>query len=348
MSNLELVCAGFSATLGIKVVPVKDGGGFSIDDLFSQTYVMKPSMLSDGKGSFCPTCGMKYSVPFPSTASPHLSLFEEEFDVFVSDGSSVFSFRVKRKHSIHNLKTQIAGKYGITVDSVKLLHKGKELQDSQTIIHYEIEPDDKIHLLKRNSTDDSFSYGFNINDLDPKFDFDLTNSTDDGERYKRGGFQYDRPYGWKRIAIKVRGKYSDDVWLGRDGIRKEQSPGEWPVSFHGTEWEHAKKIVKEGYKVGPRERFGRGIYSSPSIKMVEKMYAKEFTHNGEKYKIALQNRVNPDRSNGHLKIIPASATGAGADYWLSPNHSDVRPYGILIRHLKADGGEPFQGSCRLM
>ena len=72
------------------------------------------------------------------------------------------------------------------------------------------------------------------------------------------------------------------------------------------------------------------------------MYAQEFTHKGEKYKIPLQNRVNPDQSNGHLKIIPASETGVGADYWLSPNHSDVHPYGILIRHLKADSEEPVE------
>lgn len=231
MSNLELVCAGFSALLGgIKVVSVKDGGGFSIDDLFSHTYVMKPSMLSDGERfSVCQICRMKncqYSVSSPLPASPHLSPLEEEFDVFVSDGSSVFSFRVKRNHSIHNLKTQIGGKYRITVDSIKVLYRGKELQDSQTIIHYEIQPADTIHLLKRNSADNSFSYGFNMNDLDPRFDYDFTEIADDGKRYKRGGFQYKRPYGWNRIAIKVLGKYSDDVWLGRDGIRKEQSPGE--------------------------------------------------------------------------------------------------------------------------
>ena len=132
-------------------------------------------------------------MPLPLTASPHLSSLEEEFDVLVSDGSSVFSFRVKRKHSINNLKTQIGGKYGITVGSIKLLYGGKELQLFQTIIHYEIQPYDKIHLLKRNSADKSFSYGFNINDLDPSFDNDLTEITDDGERYERGGFPYERP-----------------------------------------------------------------------------------------------------------------------------------------------------------
>ena len=157
----------------------------------------------------------------------------------------------------------------------------------------------------------------------------------------RGGFEYKRPYGWNRIAIKVLGKYSDDVWLGSDGIRTNQSPGEWPVSYHGTNMTNAKVIVNEGYKAGPRDKFGKGIYSSPSLEMVDMMYAQEFTHEGEKYKIALQNRVNPDQSNGHLKIIPASQTGVGADYWLSPERCDVRPYGILIRHVK----EPSEDGC---
>ena len=316
MSNLEyleILSAGFSTFLGTNVVPVKDGGGFSIDDLFGQTYVTESSL------------------PL------------EEFDVFVSDGSTVFSFRVKGAHSIRYLKPKIAGKYGTTANSIKLFCRGQELQGSQTVEHYGIQPYDTIHLLKLTRAGESFSYGFNINDLDPPYDYDFTEVTDDGKRYERGGFEYKRPYGWKRIAIKVRGKYSDDVWLGRDGIRQKQSRGEWPVSYHGTNWGSANKIVKTGYKAGPRDKFGKGIYSSPSLEMVEKKYAKEFLYKGEKYKIVLQNRVNPDQSNGRLKIIPASETGVGADYWLSAEHSDVRPYGILILHLKTE--EPSQGYC---
>ena len=74
--------------------------------------------------------------------------------------------------------------------------------------------------------------------------------------------------------------------------------------------------------------YGSGVYTSPSLEMVEKRYAKEFVHDGKSYKIAFQNRVNPDS----LKVIPASENGVGADYWLSPS-DDVRPYGILIRKV---------------
>ena len=41
-----------------------------------------------------------------------------------------------------------------------------------------------------------------------------------GENYERGGKPYFRPYGWKRYAIKVKGKYEDDAWLGT--VRSDQ------------------------------------------------------------------------------------------------------------------------------
>lgn len=74
----------------------------------------------------------------------------------------------------------------------------------------------------------------------------------------------------------------------------------------------------------------KGIYTSPSLEMVEKFYAQEFTHEGKSYKIVLQNRVNP---NG-LQVIPASQTGVGGDFWLSQRGDDVRAYGVLIREVK--------------
>jgi len=66
--------------------------------------------------------------------------------------------------------------------------------------------------------------------------------------------------------------------------------------------------------------------------MVERLYAQEFSYDGKRYKIAFQSRVNPDQ-NGHFKIISASETGVGADYWLSQDKDDVRVYGILIREV---------------
>ena len=43
--------------------------------------------------------------------------------------------------------------------------------------------------------------------LKPAYDYDFTNMKDDGSVYKRGGMEYIRPYGWKRIAMNVKDKY---------------------------------------------------------------------------------------------------------------------------------------------
>lgn len=182
----------------------------------------------------------------------------------------------------------------------------------------------------------SLTYVFNTSDLDPTFHYDFRKVKNDGKKYMRGGFEYKRQYGWNRLAVKVLGKYENDAWLGPDGIRTRADPAEWPVSYHGTNSKNAKLILKQGYKPGPRMKFGKGIYTSPSLEMVERLYAQEFTHDGKTYKIALQNRVNPDQKNGRLEIVPASKTRQGADYWLSPcsHENDVRPYGILIREVQ--------------
>ena len=97
------------------------------------------------------------------------------------------------------------------------------------------------------------------------------------------------------------------------------------MSYHGTDILRASQTVLVGFEPGSIARYGKGIYTSPSLEMVEKFYAQEFTHEGKSYKIAFQNRVNPDR----LKVIPARETGAGADYWLSRT-GDALPYGVLI------------------
>ena len=49
------------------------------------------------------------------------------------------------------------------------------------------------------------------------------------KRFTRGGVEYHRPCGWMRYAIKVLGKYEDDIWLGSNN-----NPNEWPVSYHGN------------------------------------------------------------------------------------------------------------------
>ena len=170
-----------------------------------------------------------------------------------------------------------------------------------------------------------------INDslLDPPFDYDFTKTTDDGTEFYRGGHRYYRPYGWERYAIKVldRPEYRDNKWLGKPGYRVESSEGEWPVCYHGTGVNVSGNIAQEGYllSMGKRFKFGRGIYSSPSIEVAAK-YANVFNHEGKKYQLVFQNRVSPDG----LVVIDGSDTGVG-EYWVQSNEKLMRPYGICMR-----------------
>ena len=310
MSNLELVSAGFSAILGTEIVPQKSAGRFSIHDLFHQTYVMRPQLA--------------------------LPAADETFGVNVAGlTGNMTRILVTREHTIEEVKAEIERKADIPMDNMRLIYGGKQLEDKKTVSDYGIQPHATIFLVIRLVGGDTSAYGFDTGDLHPQYDYDFSNKKDDGKTYMRGGFEYKRPYGWKRIAIKVLGRYEDDNWLGPNGIRTEQARGEWPVSYHGTNMSSAQMILKTGIKPGPRALHGKGIYTSPSLEMVDRLYAQEFTYKGKTYKIVLQNRVNPDQRNGHLEIIPASKTGVGADYWLSPadDAMHVRPYGILIREV---------------
>ncbi|KAK5855332.1 hypothetical protein PBY51_005439 [Eleginops maclovinus] len=69
--------------------------------------------------------------------------------------------------------------------------------------------------------------------FDPQYDCDFTHLSDSAE-CMRGDEPYERPKGWYRMALKVKGKYPDgDAWLGTDGWRSHSVDEEWPVSYHG-------------------------------------------------------------------------------------------------------------------
>lgn len=312
MSKLGLLSAGFSAILDREVVLQEGGATFSIHDVFKQTYVMKPP---------------GYRPPSPTPVHNKFPIFVRGLFGF----DATLTLQVTEEHSVLQMKLQIQEKVEIALTQFDLIFGNKRLDDDRTVRDYGLQPRSTIYLALRLKGGGG-PLTVSTDELAPQFDYDLTNAKDDGEQYMRGGFEYKRPYGWKRYAVRVLKRYENNDWLGPDGIRTSQANGEWPVSYHGTNRNSAEKIAEEGYKVGPRAMYGEGIYTSPSLEMVERLYAKEFSYAGKTYKIALQNRVNPDR-NGHLKIVSASQTGVGADYWVSPNEDDVRPYGILVREF---------------
>ena len=262
---------------------------------------------------------------------------EDLFDVHVKTiTGSTTTIQVTGDHSIAEVKAAVEIKANIPARDQQLMFNKRRLQDHDTISELGVPPSGTIFLLIR-TRGGGPDMQLDPNDLDPSYNYDFTNVSDDGKTYIRGGKVYNRPYGWKRFAIKVLGIYGSDTWLGPNGMRTEQAQGEWPVSYHGTKLESAKAIMNTGYKAGPRQLFGKAVYSSPDLNMVFARYAQTFSHKGNQWEIVLQNRVNP--APDHLIIIPASNTGVGADYWLSPKQDkdnsvyDIRPYGLLFKKI---------------
>lgn len=161
---------------------------------------------------------------------------------------------------------------------------------------------------------------------DPNYDCDFTNYKGDDTRCVRGNYPYTRPAGWNRKAISVIKKYEDDVWLGEKGWRDESSPGEWPVSYHGTKINNVPSIVEGGYDTSKcvRQAYGPGIYSTPDIKVAER-YATKFTYNGETLQCILQNRVNLKETKVHKTLC--------GTYFVTPDANYIRPYGVCLKKI---------------
>ena len=224
-----------------------------------------------------------------------------------------------KRNSIHQLKEQIQEKLGIKVDDQCLYFQGIILEDMETIENSKITDNATVTLFHRlrGGSKPIPLYSLDSKYLDPTWDYDFTNLTDGNNKFKRGGYPYYRPCGWKRIAIKVLGKYENDIWLGHTG---DSSKGEWAVTYHGTKFNVFNNIADEGYKIGNGEAYGRGVYSSPYFNEAAK-YASSFNYEGINYIAVFQNRVNPNGVN--IK--------KDGKYWVCPDKDDIRPYGLCVK-----------------
>jgi hypothetical protein len=122
---------------------------------------------------------------------------------------------------ICHIKDKIQELEKIPKENQILLLKGNQLADEKTLDHYKIREESKIHLVLNDRNQIKV---LSEDLLEPKYDFDFTKLNDIGKIFTRGNEVYNRPCGWKRIALKVNGKYENDDWLC-----SSNSTGEWPV-----------------------------------------------------------------------------------------------------------------------
>ncbi|CAD7702198.1 unnamed protein product [Ostreobium quekettii] len=332
-----LLLVGLSALVGRRVAASNDGdGAHSILQVHGWTTPAGPVAVA-GKALARP------SRPTPGEGDGQtVKHFAEGSNtlVFVEirhEGKIALSEALSATCTVAEVKAMIRDREGIPVDKQRLILAGKDLEDGCMLADYHLHDEwCVLRVVPRLRGGGSLRLGeedivkVSPDSLAPELNFDFTRVRDNGRTFQRGGEAYRRPCGWQRYAIRVLGKYGDDVWLGPMGPRAWSADGEWPVSYHGTERTAAGSIVHVGYALskGKRCAFGRGVYSTPDVEVAAR-YAKKFRCGGRCFELVMQNRVNPTS----LVKIDASRTGVG-EFWLNPAETDVRPYGILIREVK--------------
>jgi len=153
----------------------------------------------------------------------------------------------------------------------------------------------------------------------------------------RGGVMYQEPVGWKKFAVRVKGRYDEgnNTWLCLDGRN-----GEWAVAYHGTNYTCIPGILSSGLRAGARqvykdgkdartgEKIGAGVYCTPEIDAA-KSYAPGVPFEGKKLRFVFQCRVRPEAIRRcHDEEIKRGACGT---YWVINDPKDIRPYGVLVQ-----------------
>ncbi|KAM7384872.1 hypothetical protein PAMA_011976 [Pampus argenteus] len=182
--------------------------------------------------------------------------------------------------------------------------------------------------------------------LHPQYNYDFTNIKDGDTKYLRGNEQYIRPCGWNRVALRVVQRYDGgDQWLGT-------GKDAWPVSYHGHNMDGSLGIIltrandpeddptfldAAAASLVAGETQGRGVYSTPHIKVAQK-YCRKFKSkvDGKMYEVLLQNRINPEkrktcqREDVWLVYIPK---GCNDVQMRTIVQESIRPYGLLLKQL---------------
>jgi hypothetical protein len=236
--------------------------------------------------------------------------YKETTILIKTSSGEIITLITDASETILKIKEEILKLEGRPIDQQILVFENQELNNKRLVGDYGIKNLSILQLAKLSGNKVKI---FEEDLLDHVYDYDFTRINDGVKIFTRGGEEYTRPCGWKRIALKVSGKYENDVWLGsNNGV------GEWPVAYHGTNFDGLKGICLGGFDFSKlkREVYGKGHYTTPFIEIAES-YTTKVMMNDEEINYIIQCRVNP------LKIIKAN----NKRYWILPSNDDIRPYG---------------------
>ncbi|CAG8536217.1 uncharacterized protein OCT59_005864 [Rhizophagus irregularis] len=314
MSQLSLVASAISSIIKcpVKTYDECKADGLKIDpaQILDLDTIYKKSLIRIKIKDIDPPKDVTFS-----DNNKLIQIFVKPFESLAGNSQSMF---VDTSITVLEFKNVICAKFGTVIKMIRLIFNGKQLNDDKTLTSYNIQKGCTIQVLSKVVGGHDF-YVIRPDLLDPSYDRDFTNISDNGETFLRGMELYRRPYGWKRFALNVARRYgSDAIWLGSVGT----SSREWPVSYHGTDVDNAEQIAREGYRNerGVRFSYGTGIYSTPEISIAER-FATQFERQNARWKVVFQNRINPVRLSKYNNT------------WLVPEDDDIRPYGLCIKRI---------------
>lgn len=253
--------------------------------------------------------------------------------------------------SIDVIKAKIEQLNGAPPDQQRINPLGERLEEGRTLSDCGVKDGSTLNMDLRLAGGSSHPYKemFALKD-DAQFDhqydcdFDSVNVNDDV--VTRGGFEYRRPYGYYRIAFNIK-EYGSTEWIGglNRNWRNDSIPGEWAVSYYGTQHIDVANIAGEGFdkKKIERELHGPGIYGTNNPDAAGRCAA-ELQYDGKKHKVILQCRINMKNTNIitrkiHEETFPDRdwymfGTEKESDvFYLTKSPDDIRVYGYLIKEV---------------
>ncbi|CAF5049764.1 unnamed protein product, partial [Rotaria sp. Silwood1] len=271
--NEQILAAAFSAILGKEILPESNVPPQT------QQHVNKISIFDQHL-----TCFVYGKVGQQDTNKD-----ESFITIYITilATKTTFPVTIECDASVDKLKQIIYEKADILRNKQNLIYCGQEIDEGHLLSEYNIQDSSQITVVRLRAMNSDDLLVLDKSALDTTYDYDFTNINDNGKKFIRGGVEYRRPCGWKRYAIRVAGKYENEVWLGSNN-----SSDEWPVSYHGTRHDAVNSIAQKGYDLTKHKRFayGRGVYSTPDIN-IAKPYAKSFTVNTQEYLVIVETRV---------------------------------------------------------